>query len=183
MKLRFLHHLLAGLSLIIAAAPAHAVTCDLDFSVEITHGVGPYRPGTILEGTASFTTERMFRQEGGAMAHLSTGMMTVDDDITGRLWAVITTMRTHANDMIALHAIDVEGLTYVGQEFRGPMTLTLFGDPGSWGHERPPLTQAEWDSLNVRRSFQLLASPWNEALSGEIIRLVPQCVDSAPPQE
>ena len=78
---------------------------------------------------AAAGTRGSFRQEGGATAHLATGTMTLDGQITGRLWTVITTSRTEAADLIGLYALDVEGLHFVGQNFTGPMAITLYG-PG-----------------------------------------------------
>ncbi len=154
-----------------------ALTCTITFSVEITHGIGPYPPGVELNGTAEFETLRSFRQEGGATAHLATGTMGLDGHITGRLWTLITTSRTVAADLVGLYALDVEGLTFVGQDFRGPMAITLYGDPGSWPHERPPVTQEEWDSLTLRRSFQLHAPDSSDMLGGDITRLDATCED------
>jgi len=165
------------------SGPALALTCTMSFSVHITHGIGPYPPGTELQGTAGFETLRSFRQEGGATAHLATGTMELDGHITGRLWTLITTSRTIAADLVGLYALDVEGLTFVGQDFRGPMAITLYGDPGSWPHARPPVTQAEWDSLTLRRSFQLHAPDSSDMLGGDITDLQATCVDSDTPQQ
>ena len=162
---------------------AQALTCTLDFSVRVTHGIGPYPPGTDLTGIARFETLRSFRQEGGATAHLATGTMSLEGNITGRLWTLISTNRTVAADLVGLYAVDVEGLSFIGQEFRGPMALTLYGRPGSWPHQRPPVTQEEWDSLTLRRSFQLHAIESADMLAGDITSLTADCVDSAPPDQ
>ena len=169
--------------LLLVPAPALALSCDLSFSVTVTHGIGPYPPGTELQGTATFETHNSFRQEGGATAHLATGTMTLEGQITGRLWTLITTSRTVAADLIGLYALDVEGLSFMGQEFRGPMAITLYGDPGSWSHERPPISQQEWDSLDLRRVFQLHAPDSSDMLGGDIASLTADCVDSAPAQQ
>lgn len=164
-------------------APAMALACSLGFSVSVTHGIGPYPPGTVLDGTAEFETHRSFRQEGGATAHLATGTMTLEGQITGRLWTLITTSRTVAADLVGLYALDVEGLSFIGQDFRGPMAITLYGDPGSWPHARPPISQAEWDSLDLRRVFQLHAPDSSDMLGGDITALVAECVDSPAPEQ
>ena len=161
------------------SAPAQSMVCDIAFDVRITHGIGPYPPGVELQGTARFETLRSFRQEGGATAHLATGTMGLDGHITGRLWTLITTSRTVAADLVGLYALDVEGLSFVGQDFRGPMAITLYGDPGSWPHERPPITQEEWDSLTLRRSFQLHAPDSSDMLGGDITRLEADCSSEA----
>ncbi len=158
---------------------ALALSCTISFGVTVTHGIGRYPPGTALHGTAEFATRGSFRQEGGATAHLATGTMTLDGQITGRLWTVITTSRTQAADLIGLYAQDVEGLSFVGQDFTGPMAITLFGRRGSWPHDRPPVTQAEWDSLDLRRVFQLHAPTSPDMLGGDITGLDAACLDSA----
>lgn len=159
------------------SAPAPAMVCDIAFSVRITHGIGLYPPGVVVDGAAQFETLRSFRQEGGATAHLATGTMGLDGHITGRLWTVITTSRTMAADLVGLYALDVEGLTFIGQEFRGPMALTLYGDPGSWPYDRPPILQEEWDSLTLRRTFQLHAPDSSDMMGGDITRLLADCED------
>lgn len=163
--------------LILLPCQALALTCTITYSVHVTHGIGPYPPGTDLQGTAEFETLRSFRQEGGATAHLATGTMGLDGHITGRLWTLITTSRSTAADLVGLYALDVEGLTFIGQEFRGPMAITLYGNPGSWPHERPPQTQAEWDSLDLRRVFILHASNSQDMLGGDITALDAECAE------
>lgn len=162
------------------AAPALALSCAISFDMQVTRGIGPYPPGTLLSGTARFEIVRSFRQEGGATAHLANGIMELDGNITGRLWTLITTSRTEAADLVGIYAVDVVGLNFVGQDFRGPMAITLYGDPGSWPHDRPPVSQQEWDSLTLRRSFQLHAPDTQDMLAGDITRLTATCVDSAP---
>ncbi|WP_071673098.1 hypothetical protein [Nioella nitratireducens] len=168
----------AAILLILLPAKAIALTCSLTFSVHVTHGIGTYPPGTDLQGAAQFETLRSFRQEGGATAHLATGTMSLDGHITGRLWTLITTSRTVAADLVGLYALDVEGLSFVGQEFRGPMAITLYGDPGSWPYARPPISQEEWDSLTLRRVFQLHAPDSNDMLGGDVTALTASCIDS-----
>jgi hypothetical protein len=129
-----------------------------------------------LEGGADFEILRSFRQEGGATAHLATGQMVLDGNITGRLWTLITTSRNQAADLVGIYAVEVEGLSFVGVDFSGPMAITLFGDPGSWPHERPPINQEEWDSLTLRRAFQLHAHG-QDMLGGDITRLTADCDD------
>jgi len=164
-----------ALVMLMTPAAAQALSCSLTFSVIVTHGIGPHPPGTELRGTAQFETHDSFRQEGGATAHLATGTMTLDGQIAGRLWTLITTSRTVAADLVGLYAVDVEGLSFVGQDFRGPMAITLYGDPGSWPHDRPPITQSEWDSLDLRRVFQLHAPDSSDMLGGDIVDLRATC--------
>lgn len=174
---------LALLALTLLPSPALALTCALSFDITVTQGIGPYPPGTTLTGEAQFRTVRSFRQEGGATGHLATGSMTLDGNIAGRLWTLITTRRTQAADLVGVYAVDVEGLEFAGQEFTGPMAITLYGDPGSWGHDRPPITQDEWDSLDLRRVFILHASNSQDMLGGDVTRLDATCVDSDAPQD
>ena len=164
-------------------ALAQPVACDLTFDLVVTQGIGPYPPDTALTVTAQFETVRSFRQEGGATGHLATGTMVLDGDIAGRLWSVITTSRDQAANLIGLYAVDVEGLTFVGQEYRGPMTVTLYGEAGMWPYERPPITQEEWDSFNLRRSFLLHSIESRDWLAGDITSLTAACVDSAAPAD
>lgn len=159
---------------------AAALSCAIEFDVVVTQGIGPYPPGTTLTGEARFDTLRTFRQEGGATGHLATGSMVLDGHIAGRLWTLITTRRTHSADLVGIYAVDVEGLSFAGQEFTGPMAITLYGDPGSWTHDRPPITQQEWDSLDLRRVFILHASNSRDMLGGDVTRLTATCVDSPP---
>jgi len=162
---------------------AQALRCEINYEVTVTHGIGPHRPGAVLTGEAHFETQRSFRQEGGATAHLATGRMALDGNISGRLWTLITTSRDHNADLVGLYAVEVEGLSFVGQEFRGPMAITLYGEPGSWPHNRPPVTQPEWDSLTLRRTFQLHAPDSRDVLSGDITALAAVCVDSDAPAQ
>lgn len=166
------------LLLALIPAPAFALTCTLQFDLVVTQGIGPYPPGTNLVVDAEFDTQGTMRQEGGATGHLATGTMVLDGDIRGRIWALISTSRPHAANLIALYAVDVEGLTFVGQEFRGPMTLTLYGDPGGWPYDRPPITQEEWDSFDLRRSFLLHSIQSRDWLAGDIGSVTASCVDT-----
>lgn len=158
----------------LCAAPATAQTCALDFTIEVTQGVGFIRPGTQLTGTAAFETSgETFRQEGGTMAHYATGQMTLGDDITGPIWTLITTSRGFAPDLIGIYANDVEGFSFAGTTFDGPMALTLFGAPGTRPDTTPPITQPEWDAMDLRRSFTLHAE--GDMLAGDVVALAAEC--------
>lgn len=160
---------------LLLAAPAAAQTCTLDFTVEVTQGVGFIAPGTQLPGQATFTTDgRSFRQEGGSTGHMAQGDMRLGDDIEGHVWTLITTSRGHAADLIGLYARDVEGLSFAGVHFEGPMALTLFGAPGSRLSNLPPVTQAEWDDMALRRSFSLQAHGV-DMLAGDVLDLTASC--------
>lgn len=155
-------------------AAAGAQTCVLSFTIEVTQGVGLIRPGTHLPGNAEYTTTgRSFRQEGGSTAHLAAGSMTIGDDITGPIWTLIATSRAHAADLIGVYAHDIEGLSFAGLDYEGPMALTLFGEPGSRPTPEPPVTQMEWDDMNLRRSFTLHAE--GDMLAGDVLELTVQC--------
>lgn len=157
------------------ASPVAAQTCTLEFTVEVTQGVGLIRPGTHLPGSAHFsTTGQSFRQEGGATAHLAMGTMTIRDDISGPIWTLITTSRSSAADLVGVYARHIEGLSYGGLDYSGPMALTLFGPPGSRPEETFPTTQADWDDMNVRRAFFLHAHG-ADMLSGNVLDLTVEC--------
>lgn len=166
---------IAATCLAIAAPAAHAQTCALEFIVTVTQGVGLIPPGTELPGSARFTTSgRSFRQEGGSTAHLATGHMTIGDGITGPIWTLITTSRGHAADLVGVYANHIEGLSFAGQNFEGPMALTLFGAPGSRPDASPPTTQAEWDQMDLRRAFSLHAHG-ADMLAGDVLDLAVDC--------
>lgn len=160
--------------LIFATAPASAQTCRIDFTIEVTQGVGFIRPGTELSGSAEYTTSgQTFRQEGGTMAHYATGQMTIGDGITGLIWTLITTSRGSAADLVGVYANDVEGFSFAGTDFDGPMALTLFGPAGTRPTTAPPINQGEWDDMDLRRSFTLHAE--GDMLAGDVIDLTAQC--------
>ncbi len=151
-----------------------AATCELEFRFEVTQGVGTIRPGTELPGHASFTTGESMRQEGGVVAHLATGQMTIGDNISGPVWAIITTSRDFTADLVGIYAQDVTGFSFAGIEFAGPMVITLFGQPGTMAEAVPPRTQEEWDALSLRRVVSLHAHG-RDMLSGDIIELLADC--------
>lgn len=156
------------------SSPLSAQTCTLDFTIEVTQGVGFIRPGTQLPGSAEFTTSgQTFRQEGGTMAHYADGHMTIGDGITGPIWTLITTSRGHAADLIGVYAHHIEGFSFAGLDYEGPMALTLFGAPGTRTSTAPPVTQAEWDEMDVRRAFSLHAD--GDMLAGDVSNLTAQC--------
>ena len=160
---------------VLAATPAVAQTCELTFTVEVTQGVGTILPGTALPGRAQFTTDgQSFRQEGGSTGHLAHGRMSIGDDIDGAVWTLITTSRGHAADLVGVYARDVEGLSFAGLDYEGPMALTLFGPPGTWEYDSPPLTQADWDAMDVRRAFSLHAHG-ADMLAGDVVDLQVNC--------
>jgi len=157
---------------------ASAQTCHAVFSIEITQGVGQIRPGTVMQGAAEFTTQgRSFRQEGGAMAHLATGEMVLDEHIRGPIWTLISSASITAGgaaDTVGIYAHHVEGLSYAGVEFSGPMAVTLFGLPGTRTSASPPATQAEWDALSLRRVF-FLSAGGADMLAGDVIDMRVTC--------
>ncbi len=160
---------------LLIAAPATAQTCMLSFTIEVTQGVGTIRPGTHLPGSARFTTNgQSFRQEGGATGHLASGSMTIGDDISGPIWTLITTSRDHAVDLVGVYANHVEGLSFAGQDFTGPMVLTLYGPPGTRHVTTPPTTQTEWDAMDLRRAFSLHARG-ADMLAGDVLDLAVEC--------
>lgn len=163
--------LIASLALV---SPVIAERCELSFTVEITHGVGMIRPGTELEGRAAFATDSTFRQEGGSTAHLASGEMQLGPHIRGGVWTLITTARDFSNDLVGVYAQNVTGLSFAGVDFEGPMALMLYGEPGSRPAAEVPMTQSEWDALDVRRRFHLLADD-GDMLGGDVVALEADC--------
>jgi len=167
--------IMVALSFLIAA-PAMARTCSIDFTVEVTQGVGFIAPGTLIPAHASFSTDgRFFPQEGGSTGHMANGSMLLGDEIIGEIWAVMTTSNGSASDMVGVFARDVEGFSFAGVRYEGPMSLTLFGLPGTRPETDPPMTQEEWDALDLRRAFSLQAHG-TDMLAGNVLDLVANCV-------
>lgn len=164
------------LALLLFALPSigQAQTCTLDFTVVITQGVGDIRPGAELAGQAMFTTEGSFRQEGGSTAHLATGQMALGDSISGPVWTLITTSRDFTADLVGIYAHDVTGFSFAGVVFEGPMALTLYGPPGTRPEPTPPISQAEWDALSLRRVLTLHAHG-RDMLAGDVTSLTAAC--------
>lgn len=159
-----------------AAIPATAQTCRLDFTVEVTQGVGDIRPGAHIPGRATWTAlGRSFRQEGGSTAHLATGEMSLQNGaIRGPIWTLITTSNGAAADLIGVYAHEVRGLTVAGVAYDGPMALTLFGASGTRPEPAPPATQEEWDRMAMRRAFTLHAHG-RDMLAGTVTGLTARC--------
>lgn len=164
--------ILAFLQLPVSAAAA--TTCELSFRFEVTQGVGLIRPGTELEGAADFSTGESMRQEGGSVGHIATGEMSVEGDIRGRVWTLITASRDHASDFVGVYATDVTGFSFAGIEFTR-LKLLLFGQPGAIGVAEPPLTQDGWDALATRRTVILESHDGSDMLSGDITELTAVC--------
>ncbi|MBF9028921.1 hypothetical protein HKCCE3408_00815 [Rhodobacterales bacterium HKCCE3408] len=162
------------LAVLALTGPAAAETCRLDFTIEITQGVGDIRPGDMLPGWAEFTTQGSFRQEGGSTAHLATGQMALGEDISGPVWTLIATARNFSADLVGIYAHDVTGFSFAGVDFEGPMALTLFGPPGTRPDAVPPVTQEEWDALDLRRVFVLHAHGL-DMLAGDVRELTADC--------
>ncbi len=156
-------------------SPATAQTCAIDFTIEVTQGVGFIPPGTLIPGHASFSTDgRSFPQEGGTTGHMANGAMLLGDDIFGEIWAVTTTSFGSSSDMVGVFARDVEGFSFAGVRYEGPMSLTLFGLPGTRPVPAPPTTQEEWDALDLRRAFSLQAHG-TDMLAGDVLDLTATC--------
>ena len=107
-----------------------AATCEISFRFEVTQGVGLIRPGTEMTGSADFSTGDSMRQEGGSVGYFATGEMSVEGDIRGRVWTLITASRDHASDFVGVYATDVTGFSFAGIEFTR-LKLLLFGEPGA----------------------------------------------------
>ena len=167
------------LALALAPALAEAAACRVDFAFAVTQGVGDMRPGDRLEGSASFaTTGRSIRGENGAVVHLATGEMTLGPAIRGEIWALVTTSGNPVADLVAVHARNVTGMDFAGIAYRGPMTISLYGRPGSLPAPALPTAQAGWDAMDLRRSFALHAQGYDR-LGGDIDQLTVACAEPA----
>lgn len=171
---------MARLSLVFAfclafpQAALSASTCELSFRFEVTQGVGLIRPGTEMGGWAAFSTGATLQQEGGSVGHIATGMMSVDGDISGRVWTLITASRDHASDFVGVYATDVTGFSFAGVDFTR-LKLLLFGDPGVIGAAELPRTQSGWDALTTRRTVILESHDGSDMLSGNVTELQANC--------
>lgn len=169
---RFLF-LLAALSL--APMMASAQSCALSFRVTVTQGIRPIPPGSVLEGSARFAlTGAAIRQEGGAMTHLAAGEMRLGPDIIGQIWALGITAESPIADLIAVFARDVQGLSFGGVDYGGPMMITFYGPPGSRPDTAPPTAQADWDAMTLQRRFALHA-PGYDRIAGDTTALQISC--------
>ncbi|MHA7885759.1 hypothetical protein [Roseicyclus sp.] len=166
------------LALIPAASPLGAQECRVEFTVEVTQGAGQIRPGQTLTGEAAFrTTGETLPGEAGITVHLASGEMTLVPGIRGELWAVVTTSGNPVADLIALHAREVEGFTVAGLPYAGPMTITLYGDPGTLPSPAIPSAQPGWDAMTLARRFALHAQGYDR-IAGDVTALTLAC---APP--
>lgn len=171
MRPRLAHALIFSLMPVLA----QAATCHIDFAITVTQGVGTIRPGAGLTGTADFTaTGTSFRGEGGATVHLATGEMRLGGDVTGEIWALVTTSQGAVADLVGVQARNVRGLSFAGIGYRGPMTISLYGRPGSRPDTAMPTTQTDWDAMDLRRSFALHAQGYDR-LAGDITALTVTC--------
>lgn len=164
------------LACLLGAAPqVRAMSCALDFAFTVTQGAGTIRPGTPMTGSARFTTTgQSLAAGGGSLAHIATGEMRVGPDIRGQVWAIITTSGNPVADLLAVHARDVTGMTFAGLAYRGPMTLNLYGRPGTLPAPIIPTDPALWAAMDLRRSFALHAYGYDR-LAGAITTLSVTC--------
>lgn len=167
------------------AEPAFALRCAVDFSFVVTQGAGTIRPGQSLVGTADFrATGQSFASEGGARVHMAQGEMRIGPDIRGEIWAIITTAGNPVADLLAVHARNVTGMDFAGLAYRGPMTVNLYGRPGTLPGPTIPTDPTLWAAMDLRRSFALHAYGYDR-LAGDIDTLSVACdaagmIDSAP---
>jgi hypothetical protein len=162
---------------LLMASPGLAQRCELTFTITVTQGVGTLRPGDSLTGTADLTaTGESFRGENGTQVHVATGEMRLGEDIRGEIWALVTTAGNPVADLLAVHARDVTGMDFAGIAYRGPMTINLYGRPGSLPAAIVPIDQPAWDAMDLRRSFALHAQGYDR-LAGDIAALTVACAD------
>jgi hypothetical protein len=163
--------------LIVFAPPAMAMGCALDFTLAVTQGAGTIRPGAQLAGHARFaTTGQSFGGEGGARVHIVQGEMRIADTIRGEIWAVITTAGNPVADLLGVQARNVTGMDFAGLAYRGPMTLNLYGRPGSLPAPTIPTDPAIWAAMDLRRSFALHAYGFDR-IAGDVTALTVTCAD------
>lgn len=166
------------LALIPAALPLSAQECRVEFTVEVTQGAGGLRPGQTLTGDAAFRTTGETRPgEAGITVHLASGEMTLAPGIRGDLWAVVTTSGNPVADLISLQAREVEGFSVAGLAYAGPMTITLYGQPGTLPGPAIPTAQSAWDAMTLARRFALHAQGYDR-IAGDVTALTLAC---APP--
>ena len=135
------------------------------------------RPGARLAGQARFaTTDQSFRGEGGARVHIVDGQMRIGDTIRGEIWAVITTAGNPVADLLGVQARNVTGMNFAGLGYRGPMTLNLYGRPGSLPAPTIPTDPAVWAAMDLRRGFALHAYGF-ERIAGDVTALAVTCAD------
>ncbi len=152
-----------------------AQSCAIGFDITVTQGVGAIRPGARMTGMADFTLhERALPAEAGNTVYLATGAMRLGAEITGQVWALVTTSNGAVADLIGLYARDVQGLTFAGLAYAGPMMITLYGPPGSRPDSAPPITQPDWDAMATSRRFALHAQGYDR-LAGDVTALTVSC--------
>jgi hypothetical protein len=155
--------------------PAAGLACRFEFTVTITQGAGPFRPGDRLAGHARFQTSgQSFPGEAGARVHMATGQMQLGDAITAPIWAVIATAQNPVADQLSLQARDAHGLSVAGIDYRGPMTLSLYARPGTLGDATIPADPGLWAAMDLRRSFALHAYGYDR-LAGDVTELTVAC--------
>ncbi|NKX43314.1 hypothetical protein [Roseicyclus persicicus] len=168
--------LLAGL--LPGVAPAQ--TCRFDYAIAVTQGVGEIRPGARMSGDGAFTLlgDRL-QGEGDSTVHLARGEMRLGDGIRGEIWAIVTTAPGPAADLLGVYARDVEGMSFAGLDYAGPMLITLYGRIGTLAGDLPPLTQDGWDAMDLSRRFALHAQGYDR-LAGDVTALAINCRDALP---
>ncbi len=172
-----LFRLLSGAAVLFAFVPGHAaaLSCTLTFTVTVSQGVGFIRPDTALQGTASFTTDgRTVPSDAQTTGHLAQGEMVIEGAIRSRIWSLMVTHRGTSTELVGIYGLDSTGLSFAGIDFSGPMVLTLFGPPGSRDDDAIPMTQSDWDRMNLRRNFALMSGT-GDMLSGRVTDLVADC--------
>jgi hypothetical protein len=167
---------LAALLAVIALPPrAMAQACAVEFEITITQGVGPMTPGTRMTGAADFTLQnRAMPAEAGNTVHLAQGEMRLGPSITGQIWALVTTSNGAVADLIGLYARDVQGMSFAGLTYAGPMMITLYGPPGTRPTDAPPLAQRDWDAMTTPRRFALHSQGYDR-LAGDVTALRITC--------
>ena len=171
--MRFVFALLA--CLLCSAPPATAMGCTADFTITVTQAVATIRPGDQISGRATFTTtSQSHAGEGGARVHLARGEMRLGRDISGEIWAIITTAGNPVADALSVQARNVTGLDFGGIAYQGPMMISLYGRPGTLTAPTIHIEPDLWAAMDLRRSFALHAYGHNR-LAGDITMFQISC--------
>jgi hypothetical protein len=155
---------------------APAQTCDLAFTVILTQGAGPLRPGDELEGEATFTAiGESFRQEGGSTAHLASGEMRIGDTDLG---AYLDAHHHVRGAVLRPHrrlCPPCRGLSVAGIDFSGPMALTLFGPSGSRPDPNPPTRRRTGTAWTCAAPSRFQAPEGRDILTGDVTEVLVNC--------
>ena len=79
-------------------------------------------------------------------------------------------------DLLGVQARNVTGMNFAGLGYRGPMTLNLYGRPGSLPAPTIPTDPAVWAAMDLRRGFALHAYGFDR-IAGDVTALAVTCAN------